>query len=162
MHPVVIGAARRHWASIAVIALACAALGVVGVIITRHSVVAWLMTIAGGAAGSIAAWEFHDQRPRVVIDDHGVLDRALAVGTISWNDILDVHVKRVNSRPQLCLDLQNAAKYTSRLPQPLRRIVALNRQLGLTDLSVDLTGLPTDPIAVEAAIRDELQRRRSP
>ena len=159
MHPVVIGSTRRHWAVIAVIAFAIAALGVAGIIIAHRSMVAWVVTIIGGAGGLIAAWEFHDRRPRVVIDDDGVRDRALAVGTIAWDDIQDVRVMRVNGRPQLCLDLPHAAKYTSRLPQPLRRIVPLNRQLGLTDLSVDLSGLATDPTALEAAIKDELRKR---
>ncbi len=159
MYPVVIGSARRHWAFIAVIAVAFAAAGVAGIVIAHHSVVAWVIAIVGGAGALIAAWEFHDRRPRVVIDDDGVLDRALAVGTIAWDDIRDVRVTRVNGRPQLCLDLPNAAKYTSRLPQPLRRIVPLNRQLGLTDLSVDLSGLATDPAALEAAMKDELKKR---
>jgi hypothetical protein len=161
MHAVIIGSPRRHWAFIATIAFACAALGVVGIVLAHRSVVAWVVAIVGGAAALIAAWEFHDRRPRLVIDDRGVLDRRLAVGTIAWDDIQDVHVKRVNGRPQLCLDLPNAAKYTSRLPQPLRRLVPLNRQLGLTDLSVDLTGLATDPLDLEAAVRDELNRRRA-
>lgn len=160
MDSVVIGSARRHWAFIAVIAFACGALGIVGIGIAHRSAVAWVVTIIGGAGGLIAAWEFHDRRPRLVIDDGGILDRALAVGTIGWDDIQDVRLARVNGRPQLCLDLPNAAKYTSRLPQPLRRIVPLNRQLGLTDLSVDLSGLATDPVVLETAIRDELKKRR--
>jgi hypothetical protein len=159
MHPVVIGSARRRWAFIAVIAFAFAALGVAGIVIAHRSVVAWVVAIIGGAGGLIAVWEFYDRRPRVVIDDDGVLDRALAVGIFAWDDIQDVRVTRVNGRPQLCLDLSNAAKYTSRLPQALRPIVPLNRQLGLTDLSVDLSGLATDPAALEATIKDELKRR---
>lgn len=157
MDAVVIGSPRRHWAVIAVIALACAALGVLGIMMAHRSVAAWIVAIVAGALGLIAAWEFHDRRPLMVIDDQGVRDRRLAVGTIAWADIQDVHVKRVNGRPQLCLDLPNAAKYTSRLPQPLRKLVPLNRQLGLTDLSVDLTGIATDPLVLEAAIRNELK-----
>jgi hypothetical protein len=161
MRAVILGSPRRHWAFIAAIAFACAALGVVGIIMAHRSVVVWVVAIGAGAVGLIAAWEFHDRRPRLVIDDRGVLDRRLAVGTIVWDDIQDVHVKRVSGRPQLCLDLVNAAKYTSRLPQPLRKLVPLNRQLGLTDLSVDLTGLTADPVALEAMIRDELKQRRA-
>jgi hypothetical protein len=131
MYPIVIGSPRRHWAIIAVVALALAALGVAGVVISHRSVVAWALVVVGGACGLTAAWEFHDRRPRVVIDDRGILDRALAIGTIPWHDIQDVHVKRVSGRHQLCLDLSNAAKYTSRLSAPLRRIVSLNRELGL-------------------------------
>jgi hypothetical protein len=159
MQPIVSGSVRRHWGTISVVASCLVALGVVLIGTNHHSVVGWVSVVVFGACGLLAAWQFHEGRPRVVIDDRGVLDRTFAIGTIPWDDIRAVHVKRLQGHAHLCLDLKQTGKYTGRLSPMLRRVVALNRELGLTDLSVNLDGVSPDPEQVEALIRAELATR---
>ena len=158
MLPIVIGNPRRHWGIAAVVATVLTALGGSLIGARFYPVVGWIIAIISGSAAAFAAWQFYDARPRVVINDHGVLDRAFAIGIIPWADITDVHLKRVNGRDQLCLDLRNTKAYTGRLPAALRPMVPLNRQLGLTDLAVDVTGLSMDTAQLENTLRERLQR----
>lgn len=157
MQPIIIGPPRRHWVPVAIVGGVLAAIGGVIIGMQFQPVVGWIMLVGGGAGALFAGWQFYDARPRVVIDDRGVLDRTFAIGVIPWGDITDVKVKRVQGRSQLCLYLRNAAKYTSRLPGTLQRMVALNRELGLTDLSVDLAGLPNDSADLEIVLRDRVK-----
>jgi hypothetical protein len=160
MDPVVIGARRRHWAVVAAVGTSLAVVGGALIGLQFRAAVGWVTLVVAGAAALFGAWQFYDGRPRVVIDDRGVLDRRFAIGLIPWTDIEGVRLKRMHGRAQLCLDLRDAAKYTSRLPSSLQRMVHLNRELGLTDLSVDLTGLTSDPVDLEARLRNELDARR--
>jgi hypothetical protein len=160
MHPFVLGATpRRHWALVAIAASILAAVGGVMVGTQNRPVVGWVILVACGAAALFGAWQFYDARPRVVIDNRGILDRTFAIGVIPWADVTGVRLKRVQGRAQLCLDLRNAAKYTSRLPTMMQRVVSLNRELGLTDLSVDLTGLTADPTELETTLQEHLKVR---
>lgn len=162
MYPIVIGSPRRHWAVTSLVAAALAALGIALIVAVRAVTVGWIALVVGGAGALFGAWQFYDARPRLIIDDRGILDRTFGIGLIPWSDIADVHLKSIQGRPQLCLDLRETKKYTSRLPQMMQRVVALNRQLGLTDLTVNLTGLTTDPRAVESSIRARLQASGPP
>lgn len=162
MERIAIGPDRRQWVIVAAVGCSLAALGIVLILATRQVVVGWVALVICGAGGLFAAWQFYDMRPRVVIDDRGVLDRTFGIGVIPWDDIQDVHLKWTHGRPQLCLDLRNAKRYTARLPQMLQRVAALNRELGLTDLSVDLSGATPDPATIEAAIRHHVTSSRPP
>src|SRR5690349_10545595 len=44
-----------------------------------------------GGCALVLGRQLFDARPRLVIDDAGVLDRTLKVGVIAWEDILDAH-----------------------------------------------------------------------
>ncbi len=157
MQPIVIGAPRRNWGLAALAAGVLTAIGGILIGVRFQPTAGWIILVACGAGTLFAGWQFYDARPRLVIDDRGVLDRTFAIGVIAWNDITDVTLKRVQGRTQLCLHLRNAAKYTTRLPPTLLRMVALNRELGLTDLSVDLTGLAGDPADLETNVRGRLK-----
>jgi len=156
MQPVTIGAPRRHWLPVALATGVLAAIGGIMVGVRFQPVAGWIILVVCGAGALFAGWQYYDARARVVIDSRGILDRTFAIGIIPWGDITDVTLKRVQGRTQLCLHLRNAATYTSRLPSTLRRMVALNRELGLTDLAVDLTGLATDPVDLETMLRGQL------
>jgi hypothetical protein len=159
MQPVTIGAPRRHWLGFALAAGALTPIGGLMIGVRLQPIVGWIILVACGAGTLFAGWQFYDARPRMVIDDRGVLDRTFAIGVIPWDDITNVTLKRVQGRTQLCLHLRNAATYTSRLPPTLLRMVALNRELGLTDLSIDLTGLASDPADLETMLRGQLKSR---
>jgi hypothetical protein len=155
----VIGAPRRHWLIVAGVPLCAIVVGAIIIAANHRSALGWALVVIPGACASFAGWQFYDARPRVVIDDHGILDRTLAIGTIPWDDIEGAHLKWLHGHPHLCLDLRDSAKYTARLPTPLRPVVALNRQLGLTDLTVNLDGAQPSPEHVATMIKGRIGGR---
>jgi hypothetical protein len=160
MERISIGSSRLKWAVMLVGGLGFVAAGVLILIGDPRSLIGWTSVTFFGAASVLFTWQLFDARPRVVIDSRGVLDRTLWVGLIEWEDIRDVHLKRMLGNAFLCLELRDPAKYTSRLSPVVRRMVALNRRLGFTDLSVNLVGLKADPVQVEELVRKELIVRR--
>jgi hypothetical protein len=125
----------------------------------HRSAVAWIAAVAFGACASFAGWQFYDARPRLVIDDRGVLDRTFAIGVIPWRDIRGVELKRIHGHPHLCLTLDSAAAYTTRLSPMLQRVVALDRQMGFTDLCVSLAGSPVDADQIVTSVRQHISSR---
>jgi len=160
MVAIVIGPSRRHWLLVAGLASSAAVVGALTIAANHRSVIGWGLVVVAGACAAFGGWQFYDARPRVVIDDRGILDRTLAIGTIPWDDVEGVRLKWLHGHPHLCLDLRNSAKYTERLPTMLRPVVALNRQLGLTDLTVNLDGADPNPERVEALIRERITGAR--
>ena len=160
MIAIVIGPPRRHWLVVAGVALCAVAVGAIIIALNHRSVLGWAVVVIAGSCALFGWWQFYDARPRVVIDDRGILDRTLAIGTIPWDDIQGVRLKWVHGHPHLCLDLRNSARYTERLPTPLRPVVALNRQLGLTDLTVNLDGAEPSPEQIETAVKGRIESRK--
>jgi hypothetical protein len=56
--------------------------------------------------------------PTVLIDDSGVCDRRLGVGTIAWGDISSVAVTRIGYQRSISLWLRNEEQYLARLSAP--------------------------------------------
>lgn len=58
--------------------------------------------------------DFLDKSPRVVINQEGVYDKRLGVGTILWKDIKRVYGVSLNNVDHVCLELYNEDKYLDR------------------------------------------------
>jgi hypothetical protein len=48
---------------------------------------------------------------RVVIDQSGVLDSRLGLGTIRWRDITNVYMTQLHNIPHICLEVEDANRY---------------------------------------------------
>lgn len=159
MERVVIPASGARWTLLFVAALGFVAAAILLLVIHQSPVVAWLNIAFFGACATFFALQVVDRRPRLVIDDQGILDRTLKVGLIDWADIRAVFLKRSAGQSFLCLELADASKYTQRLPPLLKKLVQLNRKLGFTDLSLNLAGIKVSPEQVEELVRKELAVR---
>jgi hypothetical protein len=156
MDPIVLGAARGRWLLLLVVALCFVAAGVLMIASGDALLVGWMSVAFFGACAVVFVWQLLDRRPRIVIDDRGILDRTLRVGVIEWGDVEGAYLRRIQGNPFLCLELRDPEKYTARLSPTLRRVVALNRTLGFTDLSLNLTGVDVAPELVEELVVKEL------
>jgi hypothetical protein len=156
---IIIAASRTRWLIYFTMACCFIAAGILLLALHQNPLVAWLNILFFGAGGVVFALQLVDRRPRIVIDDQGVLDRTLKVGTIEWADIRGVFLKRSQGQPFLCLELADPSKYTARLSPLLRRMVQLNRKLGFTDLSLNLAGTSVSPDLIEELMRKELAVR---
>jgi hypothetical protein len=99
-----------------------------------------------GACAGVAVWQLFEQRAKIVIDDHGVLDRTLGVGPIAWRDIEH--------------DVADPDRYLANA-SPLRRALAsANVALGYTPLTINLSLLAADPDEVFELILRRLELAR--
>ena len=119
----------------------------------------WANIVFFGGCTLVFAYNVFDRRPRIIIDDDGILDRTLKVGLIEWADIEGAFLRENAGQPYLCLELRDNDKYTQRLSPLLRRMVSLNRALGFTDVSVNLVGTDVRPEQVEELVRKEIEVR---
>jgi len=158
MQPLTIGKWGRFlW----VMAIASAAMALAGLllIISGQRIVGWMNLLLFGAGSVSIAYQARQSGPRIIIDDTGVFDRTLGVGAIPWSEIQGAFVKRLGAAKFVCLELREPERFRSKLSPIKQRMVAMNRQLGYTDFSVNLTGTTADPDAVCELI---LKRIRAP
>ena len=101
----------------------------------------WLAILFFGSGIPISIWQIADARPRLVIDEHGVLDRTLGVGRIAWSDIEAAYVRSISGNDFICLELKNAEEYARKLSKVKRAMAKANRSLGFTDFNLNLSGV---------------------
>ncbi len=124
------------------------------------TLVGWMSIVFFGGCTLVFLWQLFDTRPRLIIDDRGVWDRTLKVGVVEWHDISDAYVKHIQGNPFVCIALRDPTKYTRRLSPLLRRMASLNRALGFTELSLNLTGTDLDAEQIRELIVKEMVVRR--
>ena len=101
----------------------------------------WVALLFFGSGIPISIWQIADSRPRLIIDDSGVLDRTLGVGRIEWTDIQEAYVRSISGNDFICLELKNPEKYSQQLSQVKRAMADANRGLGFTDFNINLSGV---------------------
>ena len=101
----------------------------------------WLAILFFGCGIPISIWQIADSRPRLIIDQHGVLDRTLGVGRIAWTDIEEAYVKSISGNHFICLELKNPETYAQKLSKVKRAMNEANRNLGFTDFNLNLSGV---------------------
>ncbi len=123
----------------------------------------WASILFFGAGIPIFIWQIIDARPRLVIDEHGVLDRTLGVGRIDWSDIESAYVIKMAGNDFICLELRHPEKYLNRLSKVKRVMTAANRSLGFKEFNLNLSGVAagTDEV-FELVIKFCESSRRNP
>lgn len=120
-------------------------------------VVGWANLVFFGACAAIFLRQLFDRRPRLLIDDAGVTDRTLGIGTIPWNAIVDARLRRVGRQPFIGLTLRDEAAWLARLGPLKRRVAQANRAAGFDAFNLNLSGVRVDAEAVLACVRAHLQ-----
>ena len=115
-----------------------------------------------GGGIPIAVWQILDSRPRLIIDEEGVMDRTLGVGRIEWRDIRGAYMASIQGTDFICLELRDPAKYNARLSNVRRALAKANIRLGFTDFSLNLIGVAANSYEVYELVLKfcELSRRR--
>jgi len=78
---------------------------------------------------------------RVRIDERGISDSRWRVGAVPWDEIESVSRVVMQGASYLSVEVRDEARYLERLPPLARRLAAANRNLGISPLAVDFTGL---------------------
>ncbi|HRH40153.1 MAG TPA: STM3941 family protein [Pyrinomonadaceae bacterium] len=101
----------------------------------------WVAILFFGTGIPVSIWQIADSRPRLIIDEQGVLDRTLGVGRIDWEDIIAAYVRSISGNDFICLELKNPDYYAQKLSPVKRGMAAANRGLGFTDFNLNLSGV---------------------
>jgi hypothetical protein len=128
--------------------LAFVAAGVFLLVRSPDKWIGWMSIIFFSGCALVFLWQLFDSRPRLIIDDRGVFDRTLGVGVIPWSEIADAYPRTIASSSFICLVLSQPEVYLSRLPRQRHALANLNRQLGFTDFSINLTEIAVDPVEI--------------
>lgn len=114
--------------------------------------VGWTCIVLFGAGIPLFARQLFDSRPRVVLDEAGVFDRTLGVGTIPWSDIESSYVKSIHGNSFVCLILRNPERWVGRLSGTQQSLVKANEKLGCQPLNINLSGTAVDAALVQDVV----------
>lgn len=124
--------------------------------------VGWVCVAFFGAGIPLFLKQLLDARPRVVLDEVGVLDRTLGVGRIPWTEIEGAYISRIQGNPFVCLRLHDPERWTRELNAVQRRMVKANEKLGFQPLNINLTGTSVDPERVlDVVLRKSAEHSRA-
>lgn len=136
---------RSRHALLAAGSLAFVAMGAF-IISRQEQVLLGVVTVVFfGACAAVGTWQFFDRRPRLQINEIGILDRTLGIGLVPWVDIEDAYVASINNEHFICLHLENEDAYAGRLSPLKRKLAAANHALGFTHFSINLSGVDLNP-----------------
>jgi hypothetical protein len=112
--------------------------------------IGWFLVLVGGISTAILPRSLGEDTERLVIDDAGVRDSSLPVGTIGWEEVRDAAVRQIGSVRVVAL--------TVRDPEPfLRRLPAGRQFIARKALEADLPGIYLTLVGTEARAEDIAQ-----
>jgi hypothetical protein len=158
----VVHAARRPVYRKLVMAGVLAAAGLAILYGHRFPAVGWALVAVGGLTGMLLLWSLGEDRERLVIDDAGIRDTLLPVGTIAWSDVRGASVRQIGSVSVVQLDLHDPGRFIARLPAPRRFIARRAGEAGLPALYLTLVGTDADPARIAELIRGRIRPSASP
>lgn len=121
-----------------------------GIFILNHgnstdSWIGWMAIIFFGSGIPLFGWQLADSRPRLVIDEQGILDRTLGVGIIPWSEITGAYLRSIQGNSFICLEVLNPERWLERLSPIKRAMVPANEALGFTVLNLNLSAVSAEP-----------------
>jgi hypothetical protein len=116
----------------------------------------WTLAALGGIWALLLLRSLGEERERVVIDDSGIRDTLLPVGTIGWSEVTGASVQRIGSVPVVVLDLREPERFLRRLPATRQFIARKALEAGLPAVYLTLTGTEADAERIAEAIRQRL------
>jgi hypothetical protein len=117
----------------------------------------WGMILVGGGYSLILLRALGEEKERLVVDDSGIRDSTLPLGTISWEEVRGASVQEISGIPVIALELRDPERLIRRLP-PARQFIARKAlEAGLPGIYVTLVGTDADPGRIAEAIRQRVR-----
>jgi hypothetical protein len=157
MERIVVYASRRH--TYRKLAL-CLSLLAVGAGLLAADLVRWLgwsLVLLGGAYALVLLRGLGEETERVVIDDSGIRDSALPVGTIGWDEVRGASVQEIGGVPVVTLKVRDPERFIRRLPASRQFIARKALEAELPGLYLTLVGTEADPAEIAEAIRQRVR-----
>ena len=112
----------------------------------------WTLILAGGGYGLLVLRALGEDEERLVIDDSGVRDSALPVGTIGWDEIRGAVVRDISGVSVIALELRDQERFIRRLPATRQFIARKAHEAGLPGVYLTVTGTEANPAQLAEAI----------
>jgi len=84
------------------------------------------------------------KEPVIILNDEGVFDRRLKVGTIQWSDIRRIRAYNLHGADYISLELHDMNRYESRRPLWFRLVSQVQRVWGMSSIAISTNGLDID------------------
>lgn len=115
-------------------------------------VIGWMSIIFFGSGIPLFIRKVSESKPRLMINDQGIFDRTLGVGTIPWGEITGAYIKSIKDNDFICLELRSPEIWSSQLSGIKKAAVSANQALGFTEFNVNLVGAAADATAIHELI----------
>jgi hypothetical protein len=81
-----------------------------------RSLIGWGLVALGGGYALVILRSLGEETEHLVIDDSGIRDSVLPVGTISWDEIRSATVQQIGSAAVVALEVRDPERFIRRLP----------------------------------------------
>lgn len=116
-----------------------------GGFLTRQRGGALACALLFGAGTLATAGHLMDRRPRMILNDEGIVDRTLGMGLIPWSAIQGAYLNSMQKNVFICLEVADYKVYLRRIHVVKRAFARVNRLFGFTPICLNLTGVAADP-----------------
>ncbi len=142
------------------LSMACVAIGAFMVLGGEKILIGWLCIGFFFLGTLICLWAIFDSRPRLILDEDGVIDRYLGVGKIFWKDIKGLSVITAYKNDFVCLQMDEDSnqRYLSNLSPIKRKLLTANVALGWPPLNLDLSGIKGSTEEIFQAIVQQIDK----
>jgi hypothetical protein len=124
---------------------------------TIEHLVAAACVLLFGIAAVVLARRIFETRPRITLDDTGLCDRTLGVGTIPWSEITDAQIVTVGNVQMISLTVRDPQRWTQQYNPTQQVLAKLNRSLGFAELNLATADLNVKASDLLALIRQRMQ-----
>jgi hypothetical protein len=157
MQRIVFYAARRH--SYRKLGLCLGILAVGAALLAVHVApwLGWGLVLLGGGYAMVMLRALGEETERVVIDDAGIRDSSLPVGTIGWDEVRGASVQVIGSVPVVALEVRDPERFIRRLPAARQFIARKAIEADLPGLYLTLVGTEADPAQIVEAIKQRVR-----
>lgn len=158
MERIVVYVSRRH--TYRKLALSAGLLAAGAALLALHTArwLGWAMVLVGGAYAVILLRALVEPAERVVIDDAGIRDSSLPVGTIGWDEVQGVSVELISGVPVIALKVRDPERFIRRLPGARQFIARKAVEAGLPGLYINVVGTEAAPAEIAEAIGRRVRR----
>ncbi len=133
-------------------------LGGIYLLSKETSVINWLIVLMFGAVTAICLWLYFDRRPRIIINEQGILDARTKLGLVEWHDITNLSVVKAGNTQHIQLKVVEPSKYLSRMGNLQKLGSKIDKVAGLDELSINATGLEMLADQIAAIIVERVAR----
>jgi hypothetical protein len=112
----------------------------------------WGLILVGGGYGLVMLRALGEEKERLVIDDSGIRDSALPVGTISWDEVRGAAIRYISGVPVIALELRDPERVLRRLPATRQFIARKAYEAGLPGVYLTVSSTDVDPARLVEAI----------
>jgi hypothetical protein len=123
---------------------------------------AWIVMALCGIYALLQLSSLGEEHERLVIDDSGIRDSMLPIGTIGWDEVRGALVQRLGGLEVIALQLRDPERIIRRLPATRQRIARYALQAGLpSPVYLSLVGTEGDPEKIAEMINRRVESRES-